>query len=45
MHERAEVKEEVVEGVDRQAAGLICVLQGHDGCVEAVGQVPEARAA
>lgn len=26
VHERAEIEEQVVEGVDRQATGLICVL-------------------
>lgn len=44
VHERAKIEEQVVECVDRQASGLICIFQGHNGCVEAVGEIPEARA-
>lgn len=44
VHEGPKVEEQVVEGVDGQAAGLVGVLQRHDGRVQAVGQVPEARA-
>lgn len=45
VHERSEIKEQVVESVDRQPAGLVGVLQGHDGRVQAVSQIPESRAA
>lgn len=45
MHEAAHVEEHVVEGLDRQAASLIGVLHGYDGCVERVSQVAEAWAA
>lgn len=44
MHEGPEVEEQVVEGVDGQTAGLVGVFERHDGRVQAVGQVPEARA-
>lgn len=45
VHEGPKVEEQVVEGVDGQAARLVGVLERHDGRVQAVGQVPEARAA
>lgn len=45
MHQRTQVKEHVVEGVDRQASSFICVFQRYDGRVQGVGQVTEPRPA
>lgn len=45
VHERAQVEEHVVEGVDGQASGFVGVLQSDDGRVHGVGQVTEARPA
>ena len=41
MHERTQVKEHVVEGVDGQASGFVGVFQRDDGRVQGVGQVTE----
>lgn len=41
MHERAQVEEHVVEGVDRQASGFISVFQRYNGRVQGVGHVAE----
>ena len=45
VHQRPHVEQQVVEGVHRQAARLVRVLQGHDGRVQRVGQVAETRTA
>lgn len=45
VHKWAEVKEQVVESVHRESSGLICIFHGHNGCVEAVGQIPESGSA
>lgn len=45
MHERAQVEEHVVEGMDGQASGFISVFQSYDRRVHGVGQVTEARPA
>ena len=45
VHERAQVEEHVIEGVDRQPSGFISVLESHDGRVQGVGEVTEARTA
>lgn len=42
VHQRAEVKEQVVEGVHRQTSGFISIFHGYNGCVEAVGQIAES---
>lgn len=42
MHERAQVEEHVVEGMDRQASGLISIFQRYNGRVHWVGQISEA---
>lgn len=41
VHQRTQVKEHVVEGVDRQASSFISVFQRHDGRVQGVGEVTE----
>jgi len=45
VHERAEVEEQVVKCVDRQTTCLVGILHGHNGRVEAVGEVAESRTA
>lgn len=45
MHERAQVEEHVVEGMDRQASGFISIFQCYDGRVHSVGQITETWAA
>lgn len=42
MHERAQVEEHVVEGMDREAASLVSIFQRHNGRVHGVGQISEA---
>lgn len=41
MHQRTQVKEHVVEGVDGQASSFISIFQRYDGRVQGVGQVTE----
>lgn len=45
MHERAEVEEHVVEGMDREASSLVSIFQRYNGRVQRVGQISEARTA
>ncbi len=45
VHKWAEVKEQVVESVHWESSGLICIFHGHNGCVEAIGQIPESGSA
>lgn len=44
VHQRAEVEQQIVESVDGQSSGFICVLHGHNGGVEGVGQIAKSRA-
>lgn len=45
MHDRAQVEEHVVEGVDRQTSSFISIFQRYDGRVQGIGEITESRAA